>query len=121
MSRPAKDKAAVSQDRAYQFIAQAADALEAIPPDSIVSRTLHNDPVVKVILFGFAPGQELSEHTSARRAMLQFLSGRAQVVLGADTFEAQAGTFVYMQPHLTHSVTAYEETHMLLIQVADPS
>lgn len=109
----------MSKDLAYKFIAQATDALEVIPADSIVSRTLHNDPVVKVILFGFAPGQELSEHTSARRAMLQFLSGRAQVVLGDDVFEVRAGAFVYMPPHLTHSITAYEETHMLLIQVDD--
>lgn len=109
----------MSKDLAYKFIAQAAEALQEIPPDSIVSRTLYNDPVVKVILFGFAAGQELSEHTSARRAMLQFLDGRAEVVLGHDRFEAQAGTFVYMPPHLIHSVTAFEDTRMLLIQVDD--
>ncbi len=109
----------MSTQLAYKYFAQAAGELTTIPPESIVSRTLYNDPVVKVILFGFAAGQELSEHTSARRAMLQFLTGRAQVVLGDETFEAQAGTFVYMQPHLTHSVTAHEDTHMLLIQVDD--
>lgn len=109
----------MSKDLTYKYFAQAANELEAIPADSIVSRTIYNDPVVKVILFGFAAGQELSEHTSARRAMLQFLDGRAQVVLGNDTFEAQAGTFVYMAPNLTHSVTAHEETRMLLIQVDD--
>ena len=109
----------MSKELAYKFIAQAAGELATIPVDSIVSRTLYNDPVVKVILFGFAPGQELSEHTSARRAMLHFLDGRAQVVLGDETFEAKAGTFVYMPPHLMHSVTAQEETRMLLIQVED--
>jgi quercetin dioxygenase-like cupin family protein len=104
-------------DLPYQFIAQVTDELPTIPSDSIVSRTLYSDPAVKIILFGFAPGQELSEHTSARRAMLHFVGGRAQVELGDDSFTAQAGSFVYIPPHLPHSITAEEETRMLLIQV----
>jgi quercetin dioxygenase-like cupin family protein len=102
---------------AYRYFADAAGELAVIPADSIVSRTLYSDPVVKVILFGFAPGQELSEHTSARRAMLHFLDGDAEVKLGDDTFPAKAGTFAYMPPHLPHSITARVETRMLLIQV----
>jgi quercetin dioxygenase-like cupin family protein len=105
------------RDLPYQFIAGVADELPTIPSDSIVSRTLYSDPAVKVILFGFAPGQELSEHTSARRAMLHFIGGRAKVGLGDDSFTAQAGSFVYMPPHLPHSITAEEETRMLLVQV----
>jgi len=31
--------------------------------DGILSRTLHNDDAVKVVLFAFSTGQELSEHT----------------------------------------------------------
>ncbi|HXF64828.1 MAG TPA: cupin domain-containing protein, partial [Caldilineaceae bacterium] len=71
----------------------------------------------KVILFGFAPGQELSEHTSARRALLYFVDGDAEVRLGEETFAAKAGSFAYMPPHLPHSVTARAETRMLLIMV----
>ena len=104
-------------DLAYQFIGRIADEMPTIPPDSIVSRTLHSDPAVKVILFGFAPGQELSEHTSARRAMLYFVDGNAEVRLGGDTFEAEAGSFAYMPPHLPHSITARAETRMLLIMM----
>lgn len=109
----------MSNDQAFKYFAQAANELAVIPADSIVSRTIYNDPMIKVILFGFAPGQELSEHTSARRAMLHFLDGHAQVTLGDESFEAQAGTFAYMQPNLKHSVTAHEETRMLLIMVED--
>ena len=49
-----------------------------IPPDSIVSRTFYEADQMKAILFGFAPGQELSEHTAARPAILHFLSGEAE-------------------------------------------
>jgi quercetin dioxygenase-like cupin family protein len=101
----------------YTYLADLAAELASIPPDSIVSRTLYSDPALKVILFGFAAGQELSEHTSARRAMLHFLDGAARLRLGEDEFTAQAGAFVIMPPHLPHSITAQEETRMLLIMV----
>jgi hypothetical protein len=39
-------------------------AKEAQPLEKgILSRTLHNDERVKAVIFGFAPGEELSEHT----------------------------------------------------------
>ena len=45
------------------------DKLPAIVADSIVSRTLWTAERVKAVLFGFAPGQELSEHTASTPAM----------------------------------------------------
>jgi quercetin dioxygenase-like cupin family protein len=86
-----------------------------IPDDTIVSRTFHGDRDFKAILFGFAPGQELSEHTAARPAVLHFLSGRAYVTLGQERFEAQAGTWVHMPAHLSHSIYAQDEVRMLLL------
>ena len=45
-------------------------AQEAVPPqDGILSRTVFQDDKVKVVLFGFAVGQELSEHTAAKPIM----------------------------------------------------
>ena len=102
---------------AYHYIADAVGELPVIAPDSIVSRTLHSDPHLKVILFGFAKGQELSEHTSARQVLLHFLRGEAVLTLGTETFTAQAGTLVTMEPHLPHSVEALSDTLMLLLQV----
>ena len=102
---------------AYHYLADATANLPEIAPDSIVSKTLHSDPTVKIILFGFAAGQELSEHTSARTALLHFIAGKADLVLGGDRHPAQAGTLVHMPPHLPHSVFAHEPTYMLLIMV----
>jgi quercetin dioxygenase-like cupin family protein len=85
-----------------------------IPEDSIVSRTVYSDDDIKVILFGFAPGQELSEHTAAKPAILHFLRGEAALTLGDEACAAGPGTFVRMEPHLPHSVKAETEVVMLL-------
>jgi len=86
-----------------------------IPPDSIISRTFHENEHSKSILFGFAAGQVLSEHTAAKSAVLYFLTGQAGLTLGSEEKSAGPGTWVHMPPHLPHSVVAETEVLMLLI------
>ena len=58
-------------------------AKEAEPPaDGILSKTIYQDDRVKAVVFGFGQGQELSEHTAAKPAMLFFVKGEATVGLG---------------------------------------
>lgn len=99
----------------YFYAEDLCELLNEIPPDSIVSRTFYENDELKAILFGFAAGQELSEHTAAKPAILHFLEGQADVILGDDKKNAQVGTWVYMQPHLPHSVVAKDRVVMLLI------
>lgn len=99
----------------YQFIADLNEQLLEIPPDSIVSRTFYHDDELKAILFGFAAGQELSEHTAARPAILHFLRGQATLKLGEDSMEVKPGAWVHMPPHLPHSILAQDEVVMLLL------
>jgi quercetin dioxygenase-like cupin family protein len=103
---------------AYHYIANLTGEIGAIAPDSIISRTLQNSPDLKVILFGFAPGQELSEHTASRSAILYFLRGEAQLTLGGEAQRAMPGTLVTMPPRLPHSVLAETETVMLLLMLS---
>jgi len=98
----------------YQHVPNLFDQVPEIPSDSILSRTFYQDEYVRIILFGFAPGQELSEHTASKPAILHFLKGEASVTLGTDHFEAQAGTWVHMQPNLPHSIHAKTPVVMLL-------
>lgn len=86
-----------------------------IPSDSIISRTYFENEQTKAILFGFAPGQELSEHTASKPAILHFLEGTATLTLGEDTKTAAAGTWIYMEPRLPHSIFAKTRVVMLLI------
>jgi quercetin dioxygenase-like cupin family protein len=99
----------------YTLIDSLADMVDEVPADSIVSRTLYDGDDARVILFAFAPGQELSEHTAARPAVLHFLSGTADLVLGADEHQARPGTWVHMKPNMPHSIRAHTEVRMLLI------
>ena len=105
-------------DEHSHTVIHAVEALiEEIPADSIVSRTVLSDGETKILLFGFAPGQELSEHTAPRSAMLHFLRGRARLTLGDDTLEAEPGTLAHMAPNLPHSIRAHSEVLMLLIML----
>lgn len=89
---------------------------EAEPPaDGILSRTIFQDDRVKVVIFGFGQGQELSEHTASKPAMLHFVKGEATVGLGNDFQEAQAGTWVHMPAGLKHSIKAKTPVIMLLV------
>lgn len=100
---------------AYTYLTDLGAAIESVPPDSIVSRTLFSDDTVKVILFGFAAGQELSEHTASKPALLHFLDGTATLTLGTDTMEANPGTWAHMPANLPHSILAHTQTTMLLL------
>ena len=99
----------------FTFINNLAGMMTDIPADSIISRTFYSDDGVKGILFGFAAGQELSEHTAARPAILHFLSGEAQLTLGEESLTAGPGTWIHMAARLPHSVLAQTPTTMLLV------
>ena len=88
-----------------------------VPENGILSQTLHSDERSKVILFGFAAGQELSAHTAPYPATLLFLKGEALMKLGAEEQEAGEGTFVYMPPLLEHGIKARTEVVLLLTMI----
>ncbi|MEM9555903.1 MAG: cupin domain-containing protein [Acidobacteriota bacterium] len=86
-----------------------------VPVDGTISKTLYRDDRLKVVLFGFAAGEELSEHTAATPAILHFLDGEAVLTLGDETREAGLGTWVHMPARLPHSISATAPTKMLLL------
>jgi quercetin dioxygenase-like cupin family protein len=91
-------------------------AQEVRPPDKgILSRTLFSDDRLKAVAFGFAQGEELSEHTASMPAVLHFLQGEATVTLGGDTVGANPGTWVHMPAGLRHGIRAQTPAVMLLL------
>jgi quercetin dioxygenase-like cupin family protein len=99
----------------YAYFANLNAEMPEIKPDSIVSRTLHSADGVKAVLFGFAAGQELSEHTASVPATLVFLQGEADLKLGEDRMVAQPGTWAHLPAHLPHSIKAKTPVIMLLL------
>ena len=91
-------------------------AKEVQPPDKgILSRALFSDDRLKAVAFGFAQGEELSEHTASMPAVLHFLQGEARLTLGDDTVEARPGTWVHMPKDLRHSIRAKTPVVLLLL------
>jgi quercetin dioxygenase-like cupin family protein len=101
----------------FTYIADLQEKLEKIPQDSIISRTLFNDDHLKGVLFGFAAGQELSEHTASAPAVIHILEGQGRLTLGGESREAKPGTWVHMQPNLAHSLFAETPLVMLLLLI----
>lgn len=79
-----------------------------------LSRTLHRDDRVKIVLFGFAGGQELSQHTASVPAIIEILSGEARVTLDGEEKELSRGSWVFMEANLPHAVYAKSDVVMLL-------
>lgn len=107
------DKNAVGGDKPFHLLENLMDQV-VIPEDGILSQTIYEDSRMRAILFGFSPGQELSEHTAAIPATVQILTGEVELVLGDKTYKVSAGTWAHMEANLPHSVRAHTPTLMLL-------
>jgi quercetin dioxygenase-like cupin family protein len=99
----------------YVLIQDLASETPNLPSDSILSRTFFEDAQMKAILFAFAPGQELSEHTASHPAILHFVSGEADLTLGGEAHMARPGTWAHMDANLPHSIKARTPVTMLLL------
>jgi quercetin dioxygenase-like cupin family protein len=97
------------------FITNLTGDMVDIPVDSIVSRTLLGNANLKTVLFGFAPGQELSAHTAFMPAVIHILAGEGTLKLGETTHDVTAGAWAYMPAGLNHALKAKTEVRMLLL------
>lgn len=91
-------------------------AKEATPPkQGILSNTVFQNDSVKAVVFGFGQGDELSEHTASKPAILHFLRGEVELTLGDDTLAVQTGSWIHMAAGLPHTVLAKTPAIMLLL------
>lgn len=103
-------------DLQFTYIENLASAIQ-VPENGILSKTHCENEHIKMVLFGFSKGQELSEHTSSKPALLYFIEGRAKVRLGTEEREFHAGSFVYMPPHLPHAIRALTPLSLQLVLI----
>lgn len=90
---------------AYTFFPDLA-AEEVVPARGIHSQTLSDADGVELVLFGLAPGERLSEHTSARPAIVHILSGEGDLTVAGDDHVLAPGAWLRMVPRTPHAITA---------------
>jgi quercetin dioxygenase-like cupin family protein len=77
-----------------------------IPARGILSQTLSDEAGVELVLFAFAAGEQLSEHTAARPAIIHVLSGEGDLSVEGEARAAMPGTWLRMAPGTRHSLRA---------------
>jgi quercetin dioxygenase-like cupin family protein len=87
----------------------------------IVSRTLLQTPELRVVVFTLAEGQELTVHTSARRAVIQVIDGAGEFFFDGRWERLAAGVVLHLPPRHPHAVRAAAGAFsMLLTLSAEP-
>lgn len=87
----------------------------------IVSQAVLTAPGLRVTLFRFAAGQELSEHTTPARALVQVLAGACEFTFPDRKQQMKAGDLLHMPPKLPHAVRALEDLTILITQATPPA
>jgi quercetin dioxygenase-like cupin family protein len=97
----------------YRVEPDAAGFVE-VPSAGTLSRTLYQDDAVRVVVFGFAEGEELSEHTASRPAVIQVVRGELELTLAGEAVAAREGAWIHMDAGLPHAVRARTAAVMVL-------
>ena len=86
-------------------------------PNGIVSRTLLRTPTTRVVLFGFAAGQELTEHVSPYDALVHVLDGEAVITISGKPFNLKSGQAIILPSGEPHALSAPQKFKMLLTMI----
>lgn len=100
-------------DKPYVFFADLT-AEATTPYRGIHSQTLSREGGVELVLFAFAAGEGLAEHTAARPAIIHILAGEAEVTLDGERLEARSGSWMRMSARLPHALLARTPVIMAL-------
>lgn len=77
-----------------------------IPKRGIHSQTLSDAAGVELVLFAMAGGEQLSEHTSARSAIVHVLSGEGELTVAGDRHQLAPGAWLRMGARTPHAIRA---------------
>ncbi len=83
-------------------------------PQSVVSKTLKENPAGTITLFAFDAGQGLSEHSAPFDAVIQVIEGEGVFTIGGEEHNLKAGQFIIMPANVPHAVKATGKFKMLL-------
>jgi quercetin dioxygenase-like cupin family protein len=84
---------------------------------SVVSKALIHKNTGNVTLFAFDSGQGLSEHTAPFDAVVYILDGEAEITIGGQPQNVNAGDMLLMPANIAHSLKANAPFKMLLVLI----
>jgi quercetin dioxygenase-like cupin family protein len=90
---------------------------DSVVPKTTISKNFFKSPNLKTMLFSFAEGEELSNHSSKKDAILHVLNGNGTFATEQETVSLSEGTWIHIPAELTHRVEAGTELHFLLYLV----
>lgn len=85
-----------------------------IPADGTLSRVLAKEGPVRLVVFGFDAGQELTEHSAGAPVVIQVLTGSVTLVVGDEEHEMSPSAWLYLDAGVPHSVMAHEPSRLQL-------
>lgn len=92
-----------------------------VPRGGILSRTVFENETLGLTLFAFDVGQELTEHTSTRAAIIEVVEGEAEIRLDGDVHLLAAGAWIAMPPGMRHAIRATKPLVMALTLLRFPT
>ena len=101
----------------YTAVEDAPGAVE-VRAGSIVSKVIYRDETLNVTVFGIGAGEGLTEHTASRTAIVEVLSGRLELTVDGEAYEAGVGFWLRMSEGTPHALVAKEPTVMVLTLIA---
>lgn len=90
------------------------EAEVSIPQNGTLSRVLYQDDRVRLVLFAFDEGQELTEHRSSSGAVVQVVKGRLRFTASGEEHELGPSSWLCMATGEEHALEATEPSLMLL-------
>ncbi|MCB4944154.1 cupin domain-containing protein [Streptococcus mutans] len=88
-----------------------------IEEEQMLSKTLVQRKDLGITIFSLDKDQEIGRHSSPGDAMVNVLSGLAEITIDDDVFEVAAGQTIVMPANIPHSLYAKEAFQMLLVVV----
>ena len=86
---------------------------------AVVSKTILKKETGNVTLFAFDKGEGLSEHTAPFDALVHVLDGKAEIRVGGQPHELNAGEAMIMPANIPHALKALERFKMMLIMIKE--
>lgn len=84
---------------------------------AIVSTEIIKKPSGRIVVFAFAEGEELSEHTAPFEAFVTILDGEAIISIEGIPYDLETGDSILMPAHIPHAVKAKSPFKMMLCMI----